>query len=522
MSKNNIRLYRRIGALLLLSSLFIVLASACASRTETVQNLIDLPDPFATSVSNDPPVIGPSEPDPQQLRAPNAITIIDRRSDRLEITWHDRTEGETGYEVERRLAGDEWQLPSNSDWESVETFGPLSEWTTFNDTSVASDRLYCYRIVVFDDTRRIPSSERCAFTHDGRNIAVNRIQLQIITGDVSNAGTDDDVQIRLNSRIKGSPRGNQTWLDYSHNDFERDSAFKYDLNTRFVRDMSDITQIQINKPGDDAWCVETVRLFVNDRVAFEQTFDDGGSSCQWLNDDSDDTLLIPFRALRDHSAWQDYRPFIPVDFAQITTGFLPGNGPLPAGRTWEIPLRSDNLGIRGADIQSRIESIIGHEIHGQDAHWMVSSASTSSVSVSRDGEKAVHVRFGLIAELPFLPNSEIHGTFRLNFDLTCSASGDRVDFAVNLTDFDAVVENPTALPGIGFIDDAIEEELNASPISFNLRNSVPLAGLGALGSDPECEETEVTVLDDGTVKLSITLVQRFTPDAPDPGPVTDD
>ena len=55
------------------------------------------------------------------------------------------------------------------------------------------------------------------------DVKMFRAQVEVKTANVKYAGTNDDVQVKLNGR-------NQTWLDHSGNDFERGHGFVYDLN----------------------------------------------------------------------------------------------------------------------------------------------------------------------------------------------------------------------------------------------------------------------------------------------------
>ena len=53
------------------------------------------------------------------------------------------------------------------------------------------------------------------------------------------------------------PAGNETWLDYARNNFEKGDIFAYDLNLGGIGEIDDITQLSISKTGSDGWCLRT-------------------------------------------------------------------------------------------------------------------------------------------------------------------------------------------------------------------------------------------------------------------------
>src|SRR3546814_12065699 len=80
---------------------------------------------------------------------------------------------------------------------------------------------------------------RCVITHDDRDRPVFRLRLQVHVADVADAGTDDALEVRLQSPAwlvpavtNWRPAGNSTWVDSTANDFERNSNLTYDLIDR--------------------------------------------------------------------------------------------------------------------------------------------------------------------------------------------------------------------------------------------------------------------------------------------------
>lgn len=106
----------------------------------------------------------------------------------------------------------------------------IDQWTSHEDTGLQSDTFYCYRVRTenaFGSNVTPVDNQACGYTRVSGSrleeeekdtpVPVWRVQVTIRTADVSNAGTEDAVQIRLNSPLslsRYSPRGNETWLDY--------------------------------------------------------------------------------------------------------------------------------------------------------------------------------------------------------------------------------------------------------------------------------------------------------------------
>ena len=162
---------------------------------------------------------------------------------------------------------------------------------------------------------------------------VIRAQILLMTADVSSAGTDDPVKVMLNN-------GNETWLNYGRDDFERGDTFTYDLRLKFLGDLDDIGHLEISKTGSDGWCISYLALLINGKVIYDRAFSPG----HWL-DNSDGhsrTLTIPGSELRTHSNWANREPFSPA-----------------------LPYI-----ISRAELESRIEAIVGHLLHSEeDLYW---------------------------------------------------------------------------------------------------------------------------------------------------------
>lgn len=186
-----------------------------------------------------------------------------------------------------------------------------------------------------------------------------RAQLAVKTCDRADAGTDDDVAAQLNDHAV-------TWLDYARDDFERNRTYLYDLGTEGAGTLAGITTLRIFKTGSDGVCLSRVRLIVNGALIFERSNGAGW----WLDDDGADrrTLAFSASALRASTQWQGYT------------------------RTVTDYLAAIDHTLTRAELESRIESMVGTFIHGNGLYWghlygqgvEVSAKSDSTIDVDLD------------------------------------------------------------------------------------------------------------------------------------------
>ncbi|MBI4509701.1 MAG: hypothetical protein HY698_08680 [Deltaproteobacteria bacterium] len=297
------------------------------------------------------------EPQPPTLEPPD-VRISSRRADRLEVSWIDRTSLEAGYGLQRRLG-------YTGSWTTVATYGALTGSTTFTDTGLSPDALYCYRVLTYDASTSKYSGVRCAFTRDSVSRPVYWAQLEITTADVSDAGTDDAVNVHLNSVGVGAtatttttvPSGSSTWLDYDEDDFKRGSTVVYEL--AFPPELADITQVRLEKRGTDGLCLQRIRLVLNrtdndpGRVVFDRTFGATSTTCRWIDEDDghQPVLTIPHSELRASPQWIAARSSWTCNPASGTCGVQ------------VFPLEMETF-------RRRLEAIVGHALHFDDrAYW---------------------------------------------------------------------------------------------------------------------------------------------------------
>lgn len=216
-----------------------------------------------------------------------------------------------------------------------------------------------------------------------------RAQFRLVVADVSDAGTDDDVQIQLNTN-------NSTWLDYARNDYERNSTFTYDLMLTNARRLGDITMLRIYKNKTDAICVRSMTLIINGRTIYSKDFGNTQTTCKWLDNDDGhpNAYIVSGTTLRGHPAWQGFiQPAVPTT---LTRG----------------------------ELESRIEGAVGDRIQSNALMWGDASYNLfgRGVEVTKKSSKSVHVDLDLAYDLPGPYNPEVD----VDFDLAFSCSSGKV------------------------------------------------------------------------------------------------
>jgi hypothetical protein len=211
------------------------------------------------------PVIVEEPPDDPTLppRQPGNPFPTEKTTTSISLQWLDRSSYEVGNELQRSSPG--------GAWETVAALGPLNGAGSYTNTGLTPDTIYCYRVRAYHTHGESFSGAPCYSTRDPRRVW--RLQITFHTADVSDAGTHDCVRVRLTSL-------NETWLDYSRDDFERGDVFTYDLNLDHVSDLSDISLLDIYKDDDNGWCLQEFSLLVNGVPIYNQYFGATSPTCQ--------------------------------------------------------------------------------------------------------------------------------------------------------------------------------------------------------------------------------------------------
>jgi hypothetical protein len=281
----------------------------------------------------------------------------------------------------------------------------------------------------------------------------------------NNAGTDNDVRVRLNGV-------NSTWLDYSRNDFQAGSEFTYDLTLGGVRTFGDVTQFRISKTGADGLCLKEIRLLLNGATVFSKSY-----SGKWL-DGNNTVLTIATTELRG-AAWNSYVPPTSADFRI-------GNG----------------------ELESRIESATGDamRVPGPSQIGWENAPSEEDVTVAYLTKTSAMVDLDLRARVNNWPDQNVDVDYRIN--LACMLGEPRITTSNFKAELETGPITGTLLWIVDVLQDlgveevavafAIHPALGAITAAIALiANAIPLPGSGgatpamsvALAAAPLCPST---------------------------------
>jgi hypothetical protein len=262
-----------------------------------------------------------------------------------------------------------------------------------------------------------------------------RVQLVMKTADVSRAGTDDMVRVRLNEN-------NETIVDYGRDDFERRDSFVYDMVLDSIRTFSDIRKIEITKNSTDGWCTAGLELRLNGVTVFLRDF----SPCRWI--DPGQTfrdLVISYADLRHHARWAAYA----------------------------TPPLANLLLLQRADLESIIEANVGNALAGTAAEW--GKFHGRAVEVSRHSSADVLVDLDLKTRGALPSDVELDVDFVVGLPCTCGAlrtSISGLDVTVDSAWYEEVLSGGVvevldrALSGL--IQDRLSEQLDSLEQEFDL------------------------------------------------------
>lgn len=369
-----------------LPAAFALLGTACGGPSLEAEET-------SAIINGDPDPPDPPPPNPSSPPTAPGLALTERTNNRIVVRWGDLATNETGNAIERRTG-------LSTTWFTIATYGALGGgWRDFTDANRTADTKYCYRVRAWNTYGTRYSPTRCAWTRGSSSRSLWRLQLLVGVANVSDAGTDDGLSVRLNAQSSAEmPYGQLTHMDYSRDDFERNSTFTYDLDMAGVADLSDINRIDLFKDGSDGICLSRVALIANGVTAYDRVF----STCQWLDDSGGYTnsFSISHANLRSSSAWLAYaQPSIP---------------PLSFPR---------------AEIESRLEGLVGHAIDGTEVHW--GHIYGRAVEVGRVSDDTMSLDLDLEASVDWLPNPEVDVDMQLLIEFVPGATAGSYDLAIS-------------------------------------------------------------------------------------------
>jgi hypothetical protein len=436
------------------------------------------------------PDLGPDDPLSKPRKPGQPYGVSSRTPYSIELEWQDNSSYEQGFVIYRSSA-------YSGPWTQIATRGPASGNTAklrYTDAGLPRDTGYYYRIGAYNFYGESFSLPQSFATIDGRQ--VSRLRLRIRTANVSDADTEDEVNVSLRDQDLGG-----TWLDYGREDFVRGDEFTYELSLADlfdgIQDLSEINHLYLLKPGDDGWCIESLALIAETRNGvdsgvelFSQTFGSTSATCRWL-DDANNYLVIGRGTLRAHPSWQAY------------------SEPTPP------------LSLHRLDLQKRVEGMVGDIIHDHiyvdlfplyqgsvDVKWTGSALDgTSHVKVTRRDAQAVRTEFELDVDSPGPGGLTGTLSFDLRFAGRCRTATTPPGVVMTMenvaasADFDFITEAIT-LWLINFAEDSIAERIKNGFPDFSRQFDVPEQTVSCV--------TPV-VASDGTVDFDLTFVPRTAP-----------
>jgi hypothetical protein len=333
----------------------------------------------------------------------------------------------------------------------------------YSQIGLTPDKNYCFRIAPMQFNSVMIdylSGTVCAYTREAQSRPVWRIEAAVRTGSGTDDETDSTIRLRLNDRpppvFSGlptrMPSGNETWLDYGRDDFERGRTDRFDLNTTGISEFGDIHGITFALDGDDAWCLSSVSLFVNGVRVYNETrspctksFDGGGTGTGFF--------FVSHDKLRAHPLWQAYETPELVDVDEAIESLANGE-----------PIHV--LTIPRAELESRIEGTVGHAIAFNSLEWgELFGSRFVEVDATDADPQVVHVDLDLEADIP-ASNPEVDIDFDLRFAMDCRPDGTGIDFGFTTENFLADADDSLFDEFIGLILCTVDAQCHPTMMSY--------------------------------------------------------
>jgi hypothetical protein len=436
-----------------------------------------------------PPLADPPGPKPPQVPFIRSDAVADRGS--MKVRWSDASDNEAGFRV---LRSPNPYSTDPADWQVVAEIGPRVKLETvrYVDPDLELDTQYCYMIEAFNDAGARQSPSRCAYTRDFDVIPVWRLQLRVKVADLPGAACDDPFLVVV------GPYAEFTYLDYSHDDFERGSTFTYDLNLASIHQLNDLTRFVLIDAGEaeDDILIEEITLLVNEHEVFKRRF--GGSASSALQVGGN--YSVEHDDLRAHPSWQAF----------VRESRRSGLFNLPP---WNLVdnAADEAIGpviiiIPPEQIVSRIEGIVGHALQterrraGNWVEW--GHLFGPAVEVVQHGPSTLRVDLDLSVDVPVLHDPELDFDFDIELGKRCEDEGRKLVVTLKSANVVSDADYPFWQDVASFGDTAAAgllinwlKDRYAPPFSIAQSIELPLtAGI-------DCDPLRVRVDDDASVTI---------------------
>lgn len=214
------------------------------------------------------------------------------------------------------------------------------------------------------------------------NMTVFTLSIHIMTGDVEEAGTDDNVNVQMNNLDK------VYYLNSSRDDFTRNSGNSYYIISPNINKISDIQYLRLKVKGNDGLCIKYFHIMVNGTIIYKKSF----TKCQWLDNDDPKAvkeIYIKASELRASPLWKYTAQNVPA---------------------WQAPTY-----IPYQVLTDMVESSIGNQIvYANESNGWASSSKT----------------YGKAVEIKYINSNTIH--FNLDFELYCTGINRAIDVSFDL------------------------------------------------------------------------------------------
>lgn len=384
---------------------------------------IDRPgfDRFGDGILDDLPYYPPPSTSPGPK--PPVVGIGKRTKNSIELWLGDRSDNEIGNRVLRTTDLSTWQV--------VALLGAIPKVTVRNytDGNLQPDTRYCYEIESFNAEGARQSEMRCAYTRDANNIPVWQLQLRVKVANFADAGSDAPLRITMGDT--GEHLGVDTHLDYSHDDFERNSDFTYFLNVGHISELSDITNLAIsNVSGDepDHIYIEEINLLVNGHEIFGRHFGVTSSSALRIGSLPHG---IGHDELRSNPSWQAF-----VNSSLNDNTFNQPPISVDSDGRFQIRIPPD-------EVVQRIEMLAGHarsSSYNNRARFKWGHFSGPAVEVTQKSTNAIHVDLDMEATINNWPNPDVDIDFDVELTKQCNNAEHKLTVDLSSQNFTSNVD----------------------------------------------------------------------------------
>jgi hypothetical protein len=383
--------------------------------------------------------------------SPKDLRLIKRGADFLRIGFTDSSDNELGNRLYRSVDGVHWDL--------LRELGILSVGRKFEytDLNLARTSLYYYKVEVY--ARPTPLSRRdsivksftpklAAYTGEGDSVRLFRLQIFLKTANLPGAEMDGPLRVDIGINrgwafpVKEGkylvPESDYTFLDYGHDDSQRDSEFSYDLITKDIHNLAQLGDIKIsNTTWNDSYILETVKIIANNNVVYERQYGAAGHTIVGLG-----RLIIPFSDMASSTTWKN------LVIANRSPLYPPG-----LDVTIDRTTASWTIKIPKAELVSRIESSIGHSL--TDNPFMRDNLKwdIGNHAVTASYKKPDTLRVDLDLTITSGPNRNLDVDFELGISKTCDQNN-RLKFVITPVNFRSDPHFDWfngLLPGLNFI-----------------------------------------------------------------------